>query len=189
MRSPPFIFRDGTYLAVVMGVLVVGSTLAVCLGRQATQRTWFQRVLNLCDDVGLATFTIIGAQVALEARLDWWWMPICAALTCAGGGTLLDVVTGREPRTFQGEPYEEIAILGSLVLLAGLMIADRFETLQWPVPAAMVASWWFVMISRELVISSGLRSWGPGRAAASTAPASTAVDGGDDGQQDRHPDG
>ena len=80
----------------------------------------FNQVLGLCDSVGLATFTIIGAQVALEADLNWWWMAICAALTCAGGGMLLDVVTGREPRTFQGEPYEEIAVFGALVLSLGL---------------------------------------------------------------------
>ena len=116
----------------------------------------------MCDSIGLATFTIIGAQVALDASLNWWWMPICAALTCAGGGMLLDVVTGREPRTFQGEPYEEIAVLGAMVLIVGLLLADRFETLQWPVLAAMVISWLFVFTSRQLVIRHNLRSWRPG---------------------------
>jgi uncharacterized membrane protein YeiH len=75
---------------------------------------------------------------------------------------LLDVVTGREPRTFQGEPYEEIAVLGALVLIIGLLIADRFETLQWPVFAAMVASWLFVFTARQAVIFCKLRSWRPG---------------------------
>ena len=162
MRSPPFVFKDGTYLLVVLIVLAAGSILASLLNEGAADSTNFQRLLGLCDSIGLATFTIIGAQVALEADLNWWWMVICAALTCAGGGMVLDVVTGREPRTFQGEPYEEIAVIGAVVLIGGFMIADRFETLQWPVLAAMVVSWVTVFISRQLVIRHNLRSWRPG---------------------------
>ena len=146
----------------VLIVLAAGSILASLLNEGAADSANFQRLLGLCDSIGLATFTIIGAQVALEADLNWWWMVICAALTCAGGGMVLDVVTGREPRTFQGEPYEEIAVLGAVVLIGGLMIADRFETLQWPVLAAMVVSWVTVFISRQLVIRHNLRSWRPG---------------------------
>jgi len=163
LRSPPFIFKDGTYLGIVVAVVAVGSLLTqlqTTAGRQNAAR--LQRLLTLCDSVGLATFTIIGAKVAVEANLRWWWLPICAALTCAGGGLLLDVVTGREPRTFQGEPYEEIAITGALVLIAGLLIADRFETLRWPVLAAMVIAWAFTFMSRELVMRRNLRSWRPG---------------------------
>ena len=162
MRSPPFVFQDGTYLLVVLIVLAAGSILASLLNEGAADSANFQLLLGLCDSIGLATFTIIGAQVALEADLNWWWMVICAALTCAGGGMVLDVVTGREPRTFQGEPYEEIAVIGAVVLIGGFMIADRFETLQWPVLAAMVVSWVTVFISRQLVIRHNLRSWRPG---------------------------
>jgi uncharacterized membrane protein YeiH len=79
---------------------------------------------------------------------------------------LLDVVTGREPRTFQGEPYEEIAVLGALVLIAGLLVADRFETLTWPVLVALVVCWWFVFVSRQIVVKHNLRSWRPGISAA-----------------------
>jgi len=162
MRSPPFILKDSAYLLVVAIVVVAGFIAAVLLMHEAFTSESFNMWLGVCDSIGLATFTIIGAQVALEADLHWWWMPICAALTCAGGGMLLDVVTGREPRTFQGEPYEEIAVCGALILIIGLLIADRFETLQWPVLAAMVASWWFVFAARQAVIAFKLRSWRPG---------------------------
>ena len=162
MRSPPFIFKDGTYLLIVVSVMISGLLLSKLLNAGAPETPWFNRLLGICDSIGLATFTIIGARVALEADLGWWWMAICAALTCAGGGMLLDVVTGREPRTFQGEPYEEIAVVGALVLIAGLLIADRFETLTWPVLVALVVCWWFVFISRQIVVKHNLRSWRPG---------------------------
>jgi len=162
MRSPPFIFKDSTYLLLVVTVMISGLLLSNLLKTGAPESRWFNRLLGICDSIGLATFTIIGARVALEADLGWWWMAICAALTCAGGGMLLDVVTGREPRTFQGEPYEEIAVLGALVLIAGLLIADRFETLTWPVLVALVVSWWFVFLLRQIVVKHNLRSWRPG---------------------------
>jgi len=165
MRSPPFIFKDSTYLLMVMAVMISGLLLAKVLNAGAPETPWFNRVLGICDSIGLATFTIIGARVALEADLGWWWMVICAALTCAGGGMLLDVVTGREPRTFQGEPYEEIAVLGALLLIAGLLIADRFETLSWPVLVALVMCWWFVFLCRQIVVKHNLRSWRPGMTA------------------------
>jgi len=166
MRSPPFIFKDSTYILVVVAVIASGLFLNHLLKAGATVSPSFILVLGVCDSIGLATFTIIGARVALQSDLGWWWMAICAALTCAGGGMLLDVVTGREPRTFQGEPYEEVAVLGSLVLIASLFIADHFETLAWPVLAAMVVSWWSVFLTRQLVIRHDLRSWRPGHSPA-----------------------
>ena len=162
LRSPPFIFNNPTYLLVVVAVIACGSLLSRLLNEGAPETPWFSKLLSCCDSIGLATFTIIGSWVALEAELGWWWMPICAALTCAGGGMLLDVVTGREPRTFQGEPYEEIAVLGSLVLIAALLIADQVDTLTWPVLVALVLTWWTVFMARMLVVHFHLRSWRPG---------------------------
>jgi len=71
----------------------------------------------------------------------------------------MDVVSGREPRTFQGEPYEELAILGSLVLILLWTIAARFAPLTWPSKTAMECSWIFVFLSRLLVVRFGWRSW------------------------------
>jgi NitT/TauT family transport system substrate-binding protein len=176
MRSPPFIFKDPTYLLLVALVIAAGSLFSKLLSAGAPETPWFSRLLSTCDSIGLATFTIIGCRVALEADLGWWWMAICAALTCAGGGMLLDVVTGREPRTFQGEPYEEIAVVGSLVLIAGLLIADRFETLTWPVLAALVVAWWFVFVARVLVVKLNLRSWRPGQRAQAGPEAAATLD-------------
>ena len=41
-------------------------------------------------------------------------------------------------------------------------IADQFETLQWPVLAAMVVCWCTVFSCRQLVVRHNLRSWRPG---------------------------
>ena len=111
----------------------------------------------------MAAFTVIGAKVALLAGLSWYWAAFCAALTCAGGGMLLDIVTGREPRTFQGEPYEEIAVVGGLMLYGGLMIANQYEHEDWLVTALIAATMVLVFVLRMLVVHYGWRSYRLGK--------------------------
>src|SRR5262249_22307614 len=123
-RHPPFIFKDPAYLSIVLGLVVVGSVLPRMMPKSIIQTRRVTRALAVFDTAGLAAFTIVGAEVALVAGLGWHWVPICAALTTAGGGTLLDVVTGQEPSTFKGEPYEEVAIGGALLLYLLLKAAS-----------------------------------------------------------------
>lgn len=162
-RHPPFIFKDSTYILLVIGVVIVGTAVSYLLPKGAARTKTFSRWLTFFDTIGMATFTVIGAKVALLAGLSWYWAAFCAALTCAGGGMLLDVVTGREPRTFQGEPYEEIAVVGGLFLYAGLMVANNFEHAEWLVTALICATLLLVFTLRMLVVRYGWRSYRLGR--------------------------
>ena len=158
-RSPPFIFHDPAYMIAVIGVVIVGAIASPFVSAEFTQSRRFERFLALFDTVGLAAFTVVGAKVALLAGLAWYWVPICAALTCAGGGVLLDVVTGREPRTFLGEPYEDIAVGGSLVLYLLLKLADHYEHSAWIVTASIIITFVAVYAARMMVITLGIRSY------------------------------
>jgi uncharacterized membrane protein YeiH len=158
-RHPPFIFKDPAYMFVVFGV-VAGATLTLpLLSPEIAQTRRFNRALAIFDTIGVAAFTVVGAGVALHANLPWYWIAICAAFTCAGGGMLLDIVTGNEPRTFKGEPYEEIAVLGALVLCACLWFADRYEHASWIVTFAILLVIVVVYTARMLVIVLGIRSY------------------------------
>jgi len=165
-RHPPFIFTDPTYMYIVVEIVVIGTLAARFTPDRFIGSRDFDRVMTFFDTVGLATFTVIGAKVALLAGLGWVWIPFCAALTCAGGGMLLDIVTGREPRTFQGEPYEEIAIAGGLFLLLALNMADWYEHAAWAVTASMLATMTLVFMLRTLVVTRGWRSYRLGHPAA-----------------------
>jgi uncharacterized membrane protein YeiH len=167
-RHPPFIFKDPVYILIVLAIVVAGTGLTRFLSSEAAQSRTFNRTLVVFDSIGLASFTVIGAKVALIAGLAWFWAPICAALTCAGGGMLLDIVTGREPRTFQGEPYEEIAVGGGLFLLGGLLLAGLFEHVGWMIEATIVATLIGVFVMRLAVVHYGWRAYRLGGAA--TAP-------------------
>ncbi len=158
-RHPPFIFKDPAYLYVVLGVVIVGTVLSRLLPADAEDSRAFNRAMAVFDTIGLATFTVIGAEVALIAELTWYWVPICSALTCAGGGMLLDIVTGREPRTFQDEPYEEIGITGGLFLFLCLLVANHFEHAEWIVSLAILATLAGTFTLRLLVIRYDLRSY------------------------------
>jgi uncharacterized membrane protein YeiH len=115
----------------------------------------FPGLLLVIDTIGLAAFCIIGAKVAIVAQLDWFWIPCLAALTCAGGGVLLDIVTGREPRTFRGVIYEEIAILGGLFLFGMLYLANYVEDVQRHIVLAIIATFVLVFVVRITVVRMG----------------------------------
>lgn len=139
-------------------MLILG-TLAIRSVR-ASARTGerLQRAENVTDMAGIATYTLVGAAVALQADLAWYWVPVMAAMTNAGGGVLTDLVTGREPSAFKGHLYEELAALGALLLLGLLGIASRFEHAEWTVPVALGATWIVVFAMRYAAVRWNLRS-------------------------------
>ncbi len=158
-RHPPFIFKDPNYLAVVLTVVVVG-TIVTRLAPASRETRAFGETLLVLDSVGLSVFAIVGAQVALIAGLAWPYVPLCAAITAAGGGLLLDVITARPPRAFGGgAPYEGVAIGGSLLFLFLLHVAARYEHEQWLVTAAIVATLLVTFAARIIVIKLRIRAY------------------------------
>ena len=158
-RFPLLLFRDPTHLVVVLAVVASGAIVTRRFGPCALEVGWLARVLQLADGIGLASFAVIGTRVALLADLPWYWLPFSAAVSCTGGGTLMDIATGREPRTFQGEPYEEIAVLGSLLLIALWVSLDGVLPGRMAVMAAMPVAWLAMLLARLLVVQRRWRSW------------------------------
>jgi len=158
-RHPPFIFKDPNYMYVVFAVLVFGTVAARFVSTASTRSKGFEWFLAVFDTIGLAAFTLVGAKVALLSGLAWYWVPICAAITCAGGGMMLDVVTGHEPRTFLGEPYEDLAVVGGSSLYVALLVANRYEHSPWIVTVAIVLTFVGVYAARIAVIAYGVRSY------------------------------
>ncbi|MEY3540082.1 MAG: hypothetical protein RL184_153, partial [Pseudomonadota bacterium] len=103
------------------------------------------------DIIGFAGLATLGAMLALAAGMPWFWAPICGALSCAGGGMLRDVLVNQEPHTFKGVIYEEAAVMGGLVLTAGLFIANYFESSSTPVLLTVIFTF-FLIISLRLII-------------------------------------
>jgi uncharacterized membrane protein YeiH len=120
----------------------------------------FDWILQLTDTVGLAAFTIIGAKVAILSERHWFWIQICGVISRAGGGVLMDIRGGREPRTFRGEMDEEIAVLGGLMLTGLLMLASRAEPVETFIVFAICLTVGVVYLLRVGIVSRGVRSPG-----------------------------
>lgn len=154
-RHPPFVFSDPNYLYIVATIVIVG-TIWDRMGPTGRPLINTNSALFLAiDTVGLAAFCIIGAKVAILAQLDWFWIPILAAVTCAGGGVMMDVVSGREPRTFRGVMYEEIAILGGLALMAILYLAQFATNVELFIQAGIIQTFILVYVLRIVSVQMG----------------------------------
>jgi len=157
-RHPPFIFNDPTYLYIVFGVVIVGSILSKTVLASGRKKKLLQLLLDPFDTVGLAAFTVIGVKVALVAQLDWFWAPILAAMTCAGGGILSDIVLAKESDVLKGELYEEVAAFGGLVLVGLLWLANIVGHSFLYIVGSIALTLTLVFVLRVVVIRTGLRS-------------------------------
>jgi uncharacterized membrane protein YeiH len=104
----------------------------------------FKTIKKYTDVIGFAGLATLGAMLALAAGMAWFWAPICAALSCAGGGVLRDVLVNQEPHTFKGVIYEEAAVVGGLILTGGLFIANYYESS--PVPVLFTVGFTFTFL-------------------------------------------
>ncbi len=131
-----------TNLVPATGILliVIFASIVTAFYRDIHKTAAFKTIKTYADIIGFSVLAIAGASFSIASGLPWFWAPICAALSCAGGGFLRDIVVNQEPSTFKGVFYEEVAILGALVFAVGLMIANQFEHTQAPVLIAIVVS-------------------------------------------------
>jgi len=138
-RIPFYYVKDIVFpLGILLVVLI--STLIVAIYKDAPQSEAFKKIKKYADILGFSVLAITGAMISISAGLPWFWAPICAALTCAGGGMLRDILINQEPITFKGVIYEEAAIVGALFLVSGLMIANHFEHTPMPVYISIIFS-------------------------------------------------
>ena len=70
---------------------------------------------------------------------------------------LRDVLVNQEPQTFKGVIYEEAAVVGGLVLTAGLFISNYYESSPIPVLLSVVLTFLFVVILRLLISKYSLQ--------------------------------
>jgi uncharacterized membrane protein YeiH len=113
-RHPIFWISDTTYLWVIL------AATAVTLGYV---RLWIatRRALLVADALGLAFFTIAGAQIAQQAGVSDFVAVLMGISTGVAGGVLRDVLTAEIPLVMRpGRLYATAAIVGavSYVLLA-----------------------------------------------------------------------
>ena len=111
LDRPVFWIGDQTYL-----VVALVTTLAVFFAVRGLRLP--PRLFLIPDAVGLALFTIVGTQVALEWQAPWLVASLLGVITGVVGGVLRDVLCNEVPLVFvRGELYASAAWFGALVLV------------------------------------------------------------------------
>ncbi|WP_028237879.1 trimeric intracellular cation channel family protein [Stutzerimonas azotifigens] len=103
--------RDDTYL-IVCTLAAVGTVLWVRVTRPIHETG-----LLVSDAFGLAVFTVIGTEVALQHQVPVSTALIMGVMTGVAGGVIRDVVCNEIPLIFQKEIYATACLVGSLVFV------------------------------------------------------------------------
>lgn len=107
-------------------------------------------IIELLDLAGVAVFAISGALAAGRKSLDWVGVVVLATVTAIGGGTLRDLLLGRQPVFWIEQPIYLYVILAAALLTVaytrrfppperGLAIADAFGLAFFAISGAQIA--------------------------------------------------
>ena len=140
-RHPMFWLTDAAYLGVI--VVAVAATFAYVRWRRPPLAS-----LLVADALGLALFSIAGAQIAQNAGLPAISVVLLGTMTGVGGGVIRDVLSAEIPFVLRrGNLYASAVIAGIAVYLAlesigvprqpssligmGLIAALRLAAIRW----------------------------------------------------------
>ncbi|TBU97554.1 trimeric intracellular cation channel family protein [Phytopseudomonas dryadis] len=113
--------RDDTYI-VVASVAAVATVIWVRLTRPIHEKG-----LLIADAFGLAVFTVIGTEVALQYAMPSSTAVIMGVMTGVAGGVMRDVICNEIPLIFQKEIYATACLAGALTFVLLRML----ETPHW----------------------------------------------------------
>jgi uncharacterized membrane protein YeiH len=113
--------RSDTYI-LIASVAAVGTVVWVRLTRPIHERG-----LLVADAFGLAVFTVIGTEVALQQAVPHSTAVIMGMMSGVAGGVMRDVICNEIPLIFQKEIYATACILGSLVFI----VLRELDTPHW----------------------------------------------------------
>lgn len=118
--GPPVALTNPAYLVTVL----IAATIAYLLPMESR---WEKRLLVLADALALGCWSATGTSKALTFGMEWMPAILLGVTTAVGGGMIRDVVVGRTPMIFGGNPlYATAAMLGSveMVVFHALGLSD-----------------------------------------------------------------
>jgi len=75
------------------------------------------RIFVFTDAIGLASFTIVGTDIARDAGFSVGAAVVLGVISGVGGGIIRDVLAGKRISVFDGEVYALAAVAGSVAFL------------------------------------------------------------------------
>ena len=116
--NPPSAFRDLTAIIVAIAVSLLVFIISYRLHEKfGVVREKTEHINNFFDAVGLAAFTVTGAEVAIGSGYsDNFFLPVLLGMiTGVGGGIFRDILTDTTPYVLKKHVYALASIAGGLV--------------------------------------------------------------------------
>ena len=139
--TPVFWMSNLIFVATAAPLGLVGYAIGTRLNAGGGRRL---RILNYIDAVGLALFTLLGLQKALEYGMSPVIAVILGCITGVAGGMIRDILCGEQPIVLKKDLYATVSLLGGGLYL-GLV-----ELL--PVDISSVLSFTFILLLRWWII-------------------------------------
>jgi polar amino acid transport system substrate-binding protein len=169
-REPLGVVRDPMFVLAVIAAVLLGMAffkLASFGGVERlveplrARRALGTHLIEVCDALGLAAFTVLGVVVILDTSVHplWLWGPISAVIGSSFGGLIRDMVRqDRELASLKGELYPEIAVAWGLAF--SLFLGWEAERLQpeeiWLGVVVTIAG---AFLTRMTAVAFGLKGW------------------------------
>ncbi|WP_394200033.1 trimeric intracellular cation channel family protein [Shewanella waksmanii] len=139
--TPVFWIKDPNYIIVILATVLL-TLIFVRKPKRVPQYT-----LPVADALGLALFTVIGAEKALSLGLTGMVAVIMGLITGVGGGIIRDLLCRQVPMILRTEIYATASIMGgicytltiywgaadkvALLLALGTALAIRLAAIKW----------------------------------------------------------
>ncbi|MCP4970234.1 MAG: trimeric intracellular cation channel family protein [Arcobacter sp.] len=112
-NKTPFIFTHTLPITLVFATLIISIVFKLHRITDLEGKTAFV----ITDTIGLVSFAISGALIAMDAQFNFIGILLISLLTAIGGGTLRDMVLNRIPSVLMSDFYGAIAIIVGLIII------------------------------------------------------------------------
>jgi uncharacterized membrane protein YeiH len=118
-KNPPVMFRDPVYVVIAV---ITSAIVVLSLHFQKQERKKYIAVLNekllfICDTLGLAAFTVNGVSTGMYAMgyKNLFLVTFLGVVTGVGGGVMRDIFAREMPEIFVKHIYACAAIVGAFL--------------------------------------------------------------------------
>ncbi|MDB4562792.1 TRIC cation channel family protein, partial [Akkermansiaceae bacterium] len=115
-RVPLFWVANPHYVLVVLALTLASGFIVRLLPR-------IKPLLPFPDAIGMALFTVVGTQIAIDEGTTWYLAALFGVITGTFGGVLAEIVCNEIPTLFKPAPLcATCNLTGALLYLGGLEI-------------------------------------------------------------------
>ena len=128
--NPPVMFKNPVYalVAIVFSLLVFVVAYYNHKLRESKLYVAYDRLMLICDSLGLAIFTVVGVNAAwnMEYETTTFLQIFVGVLTGVGGGVVRDIMAGNTPYIFVRHVYASASIIGAVVTIVLMNFFGEF---------------------------------------------------------------